>query len=146
MDALQQGEKHAPLNRAPAGPLTSTHWRNLQGVLIHFNESLRDQPPAVVPWIAMINCDTNGTSFSENDDIFTITRDLGAQAALLYSLTSQVRHPTYDRERESKPVLTPPAVQGCQINAEYLNTFEKVLDVYATTSLQGSRIIESQFG
>ncbi|GAA5867120.1 hypothetical protein JCM3774_004401 [Rhodotorula dairenensis] len=94
-----------------------------KGVLIHFNESLREQPPTVVPWIAMVNCDTNGTSYSEVDDIFTITRDLGAQAALLYSLTSE----------------------GCQINQEYLNSYEKVLDVYATTSLQGSRIIESQF-
>lgn len=36
-------------------------------------------------------------------------------------------------------------MQGCQINQEYLTSFEKVLDVYATTSLQGSRIIESQF-
>ena len=61
-----------------------------QGVLIHFNESLRDQPLTVVPWIAMINCDTNGTSYSQVDDIFTLTRDLGAQAALLYSLTSEV--------------------------------------------------------
>jgi hypothetical protein len=39
----------------------------------------------------MINCDTNGTSYSQVDDIFTLTRDLGAQAALLYSLTSEVR-------------------------------------------------------
>lgn len=65
--------------------------RSCQGVLIHFNESQRDQPPTVVPWIAMINCDTNGTSYSQVDDIFTLTRDLGAQAALLYSLTSEVR-------------------------------------------------------
>lgn len=39
----------------------------------------------------MINCDTNGTDYSLEDDIFTLTRDQGAQAALLYSLTSQVR-------------------------------------------------------
>ncbi|GAA5968632.1 hypothetical protein JCM21900_006408 [Sporobolomyces salmonicolor] len=97
--------------------------RYSKGVLIHFDEALRDQPPAAVPWLAMISCDTNGTSYSEVDDIFTICRDLGAQAALLYSLNSQ----------------------GCQINQEYLVEFEKVLDVYATTSLQSSRIIESQF-
>ncbi|GAA5868620.1 hypothetical protein JCM1840_005514 [Sporobolomyces johnsonii] len=97
--------------------------RYSKGVLIHFDEALRDQPPAAVPWLAMISCDTNGTSYSEVDDIFTICRDLGAQAALLYSLHSQ----------------------GCQINEEYLVAFEKVLDVYATTSLQSSRIIESQF-
>ncbi|GAA6020582.1 hypothetical protein JCM8202_006310 [Rhodotorula sphaerocarpa] len=94
-----------------------------KGVLIHFNESLRGEPPATVPWIAMINCDTNGTSYSDTDDIFTITRDRGAQAALLYSLTSQ----------------------GCQINPDYLANFDHVLDVYATTSLSGSRIIENQF-
>ncbi|BGP02160.1 hypothetical protein NBRC10513v2_005806 [Rhodotorula toruloides] len=93
-----------------------------KGVLIHFDEGLRNQSPSAVPWIAMISCDTNGTSPSETD-IFTIVRDLGAQAALLYSLHSE----------------------GCQINQEYLNSFEKVLDVFAATSLQGSRIIESQF-
>ncbi|GAA5856817.1 hypothetical protein JCM9279_002028 [Rhodotorula babjevae] len=94
-----------------------------KGVLLHFDETLRNQPPTSVPWIAMISCDTNGTNPSDEDDIFTITRDLGAQAALLYSLTSE----------------------GCQITEEYLTTFEKVLDVYATTTLQGSRIIEQQF-
>ncbi|GAA6014970.1 hypothetical protein JCM10207_008689 [Rhodosporidiobolus poonsookiae] len=97
-----------------------------KGVLVHFNESLRTQPPASVPWIAMISCDTNGTSgsFSEQDDIFTICRDLGAQAALLYSLHSE----------------------GCQITQEYLTSFEKVLDVFATTSVAAARIIENQFG
>ncbi|GAA5847659.1 hypothetical protein JCM3766R1_002441 [Sporobolomyces carnicolor] len=98
--------------------------RYSKGVLLHFDETLRSQPPAAVPWLAMINCDTNGTSFSDVDDIFTICRDLGAQAAVLYSLTAQ----------------------GCAINAEYISDFEKVLDVYATTSLQNARIIESQFG
>jgi hypothetical protein len=64
---------------------------HMQGVLIHFDEGLRNQTPSAVPWIAMISCDTNGTSPSETDDIFTIVRDLGAQAALLYSLHSEVR-------------------------------------------------------
>ncbi|GAA5912730.1 hypothetical protein JCM6882_005774 [Rhodosporidiobolus microsporus] len=96
-----------------------------KGVLIHFDESLRTQSPASVPWIAMISCDTNGTAgaFSNEDDIFTIVRDLGAEAALLYSTTSQ----------------------GCQITNEYLTSFEKVLDVFATTTLQAARIIEQQF-
>ncbi|GAA6026025.1 hypothetical protein JCM11491_000360 [Sporobolomyces phaffii] len=98
--------------------------RYSKGVLLHFDETLRTQPPAAVPWLAMVNCDTNGTSFSDVDDIFTICRDLGAQAAVLYSLTAQ----------------------GCAINPEYIDKFEKVLDVYATTSLQNARIIESQFG
>ncbi|GAA5823060.1 hypothetical protein JCM11251_007470 [Rhodosporidiobolus azoricus] len=94
-----------------------------KGVLIHFDESLRYQPPASVPWIAMISCDTNGTSYSDEDDIFTICRDLGAEAALLYSTSSE----------------------GCQINNYYLTSFEKVLDVFATTTLQMARIIEQQF-
>lgn len=43
-------------------------------------------------------------------------------------------------------VLTLPSyLQGCLMNEEYLNDFEKVLDVYATTSTSASRIIEQQF-
>lgn len=57
------------------------------------------------------------------DDIFTLARDRGAQASLLYSLTGE----------------------GCLINQDYLQNFDKVLDVYATTSLQGARVLESQF-
>jgi hypothetical protein len=83
------------------------------------------QAPSPVPWIAMVSCDTNGTagSFSMVDDIFTLARDRGAQASLLYSLTGE----------------------GCLINQDYLQNFDKVLDVYATTSLQGARVLESQF-
>ncbi|KAM0790798.1 hypothetical protein ACM66B_004645 [Microbotryomycetes sp. NB124-2] len=94
-----------------------------KGVLLHFDESLRLQQPSAVPWIAMINCDTNGTSYDDELDIFTITRDLGAQAALLYSVTSA----------------------GCVMNQEYLDVYEKVLDVYATTTVSSARIIEQQF-
>jgi hypothetical protein len=57
---------------------------------VHFSEESRNQPPSIVPWIAMINCDTNGTDYSLEDDIFTLCRDQGAQAALLYSSTSHV--------------------------------------------------------
>lgn len=47
-------------------------------------------------------CDSNGTVYSMIHDIFTLARDHGAQAALLYSLTSQVRpdrekHPPFGR-------------------------------------------------
>ncbi|KAK4047886.1 hypothetical protein OIO90_006047 [Microbotryomycetes sp. JL221] len=94
-----------------------------KGVLLHFDESLRLQQPSAVPWIAMVNCDTNGTNFDDELDIFTITRDLGAQAALLYSVTSA----------------------GCVMNQEYLDVYEKVLDVYATTTVSSARIIEQQF-
>lgn len=61
-----------------------------KGVLVHFSEDQTSQPPSEVPWIALISCDTNGTNFSMVDDIFTLGRDRGAQAAVLYSLTSEV--------------------------------------------------------
>ena len=62
----------------------------VQGVLVHFTEAETDQAPSEVPWIATVCCDSNGTSFSMQDDIFTLARDRGAQAALLYSLYSEV--------------------------------------------------------
>ena len=117
---------------------------NSQGVLLHFDESLRLQPPSAVPWIAMINCDTNGTNFDDEYDIFTITRDLGAQAALLYSVTSQVRHLASCSPPAHRP-MTHISMQGCLMNAEYLDVYEKVLDVYATTTVSSARIIEQQF-
>jgi hypothetical protein len=95
-----------------------------RGALVHFTETNATlNPPATVPWVALVNCDTNGTSFSDVDDIFTLCRDRGAVAALLYSLTGEI----------------------CVINSHYLVNFEKPLDVYATTSLQSSRLIDSQF-
>ncbi|KAI7956334.1 hypothetical protein MJO29_007733 [Puccinia striiformis f. sp. tritici] len=95
-----------------------------QGVLLHFSEfNATNQPPAVVPWIAMINCDSNSTVYSNQDDIFTLARDRGAAAAMLYSLTSH----------------------SCEINPEYLLNFEKPLDVFSAANLQGARLIESQF-
>ena len=58
-----------------------------------------------------------------NDDIFTLARDHGASAAMLYSSTSE----------------------GCLINPYYVQAFEKPLDVFSSGSLQGARLIESQF-
>ncbi|KAK4693612.1 hypothetical protein P7C70_g8891, partial [Phenoliferia sp. Uapishka_3] len=95
-----------------------------KGVLVHYSENQTAQAPSSVPWIAMIDCDTNGTIFSDIDDIFTLARDHGAQAALLYSVTSQ----------------------GCLINQDYLQNFQKPLDVYATRDIQSARLIENQFG
>ncbi|WAQ86802.1 hypothetical protein PtA15_7A531 [Puccinia triticina] len=95
-----------------------------QGVLLHFSEfNATNQPPAIVPWIAMINCDSNATLFSNQDDIFTMARDRGAAAAMLYSLTSH----------------------SCVVNPEYLQNFDKPLDVFSAANLQGARLIESQF-
>ncbi|PLW21874.1 hypothetical protein PCANC_03348 [Puccinia coronata f. sp. avenae] len=95
-----------------------------QGVLLHFSEfNATTQPPAVVPWIAMINCDSNSSTSSSQDDIFTMARDRGAAAAMLYSLTAH----------------------SCKVNPEYLQNFEKPLDVFSAGNLQGARLIESQF-
>ncbi|KAG0141165.1 hypothetical protein CROQUDRAFT_718293 [Cronartium quercuum f. sp. fusiforme G11] len=95
-----------------------------QGVLLHFSElNATNQSPVDVPWIAMISCDSNTSSYSMIDDIFTLARDHGAAAAMLYSLTSKT----------------------CNVNNEYLTNFEKPLDVFSSGNLQGARLIESQF-
>ncbi|GAA98915.1 hypothetical protein E5Q_05603 [Mixia osmundae IAM 14324] len=97
-----------------------------RGALVHFSEQNDTlQTPSDAPWIAYINCDTNGTlgTYSMETDIITLCRDKGAVAVMLYSLTSV----------------------GCLVNEEYLDNFEKVLDVFATTDVQSSRLIESQF-
>lgn len=95
-----------------------------QGVLLHFSEvNSTSQTPVIVPWIAMINCDSNSSSYSMQDDIFTLARDRGARAAMIYSLHSTT----------------------CQVNQEFLDNFEKPLDVFSSGNLQGSRLIESQF-
>jgi len=56
-------------------------------------------------------------------DIFTEVGSLGAVAALLYSLTAN----------------------ACLMNQEYIQDFQKPIDVYSTTNLQAARLIDSQF-
>lgn len=105
-----------------------------QGALVHFTEdmSLNNETSmwhlssffasrvdlvhtATTPWIALVACDNNSTNASEEDDIFTLARDRGAKAALLYSIYSQ----------------------ECIINPEYADptTFDQVLDIFSTQSL-----------
>lgn len=72
---------------------------SFQGVLVHFGEQQTPQPGTKVPWIAFVTCDTNGTSFSDTDDIFSLARDRGAVAALLYSFTSEVRSHSLNPQR-----------------------------------------------
>lgn len=57
------------------------------------------------------------------DDVFTVCRDRGASAALLYSTTAET----------------------CSINTAYLGFSDRPLNVYVTTSLTGSKMIEGQF-
>jgi hypothetical protein len=70
---------------------------------------------AYTPWIALVGCDGNATNASEDVDIFTLARDAGAEAALLYSIYSQ----------------------ECIINPAYADpaTFDQVMDIFSTESL-----------
>lgn len=70
---------------------------------------------ATTPWIALVACDANVTNASQENDIFSLARDAGAKAALLYSIYSQ----------------------ECIINPEYADpaTFDQVMDIFSTQSL-----------
>ncbi|RPD54743.1 hypothetical protein L227DRAFT_511251 [Lentinus tigrinus ALCF2SS1-6] len=98
-------------------------WRT--GALVHFSEDKLPNGTTTTPWIALVSCDANSTNASMEDDIFTLARDRGAVAALLYSVKSV----------------------SCYINTEYSNpaNFDQVMDIFATQSLSSSNIIESQF-
>ncbi|KAF8235994.1 hypothetical protein L208DRAFT_1253916 [Tricholoma matsutake] len=99
-----------------------------QGVLVHFSEAKASNltPPTTTPWIAMIPCDFNSSTASMEEDVFTLARDKGAKAALLYSAYSL----------------------ACVINPEYADpaTFDQVFDIFSTQSLASARLIEYQFG
>ncbi|KIM69764.1 hypothetical protein SCLCIDRAFT_1208289 [Scleroderma citrinum Foug A] len=101
-----------------------------QGVLVHFSESNSSYGTTTTPWIAFISCDGNSTNASQELDIFTLARDSGAQAALLYSLSSD----------------------SCAINPAYTdpnNGFDHVFDIFATQALRVSNFIQyeyAQFG
>ncbi|KIJ67796.1 hypothetical protein HYDPIDRAFT_107293 [Hydnomerulius pinastri MD-312] len=97
-----------------------------QGALVHFSEDYAGNETTTTPWIALVSCDGNSTNMSEEDDIFTMARDRGAQSALLYSLYSET----------------------CAINMEYSDPadFDQVFDVFATQTKQTSRLIEYEFG
>jgi len=98
-----------------------------KGALVHFSENnVNDLTPATsTPWIALVSCDFNATDASQEVDIFTLARDKGAGAALLYSLYSE----------------------ACIINPEYADpeTFEQVFDIFSTQSRISANLIESQF-
>ncbi|KAF8658285.1 hypothetical protein AX16_002059 [Volvariella volvacea WC 439] len=73
----------------------------------------------------MVSCDFNATDAPQDVDIFTLARDKGAGAALLYSLYSQ----------------------GCIINPEYADpaTFDQVFDIFSTQNRISAGLIEAQF-
>ncbi|EJD08250.1 uncharacterized protein FOMMEDRAFT_74232, partial [Fomitiporia mediterranea MF3/22] len=76
---------------------------------------------ATTPWIAFVSCDTNGSSFSLNEDVFTLARDKGAVAALLYSKWSE----------------------ACIMNPDYANpaTYDHKIDIFSTKSLVAARYV-----
>lgn len=93
------------------------------GALVHFTEEgAGDNITTSTPWIAMIEC-RNWTHASDYWDVFTLARDRGAIAALLYTTIAQ----------------------SCLINEDYLENFEKPLDVFATKSMSSAKLIEQQF-
>ncbi|OJT05793.1 transmembrane domain- and RING domain-containing protein 4 [Trametes pubescens] len=96
-----------------------------KGALVHFSEDKLLNDTSGTPWIALVSCDANSTNASMEDDIFTLARDRGAVAALLYSLKSVT----------------------CIINTEYSNPakFDQVMDIFATQALTSSQLIEDQF-
>ncbi|KAG5724193.1 E3 ubiquitin-protein ligase RNF13 [Termitomyces sp. T112] len=98
------------------------------GALVHFSEDKVSNatPPTTTPWIAMVSCDSNATNASQEEDVFTLARDKGAVAALLYSEYSF----------------------ACVINPEYADpeTFDQVFDIFSTQSLTSASIIQYQFG
>ncbi|KAK2463261.1 hypothetical protein APHAL10511_004916 [Amanita phalloides] len=97
-----------------------------RGALILFSEAFVNEstPPTNAPWIAMIACDANATNASMELDIFTLARDKGAKAALLYSSYSL----------------------ACVINPEYADpeVFDHVFDIFSTQDLSTARLIELQ--
>lgn len=98
-----------------------------KGILVRFSEEFanNDTLPTNTPWIALVSCDRNATNASMEEDIFTLARDRGAVAALLYSLDST----------------------ACVINPEYTNpaAFDQVFNIFATQSKTSSHIIADQF-
>ncbi|KAJ2918584.1 hypothetical protein MD484_g1857, partial [Candolleomyces efflorescens] len=99
-----------------------------KGALVHFSEEKANNmtPGTNTPWIAMVSCDKNASDASMEIDIFTLARDKGAVAALLYSLSSL----------------------ACVINPEYADpeNFDQVFDIFSTQSLTSAHLIDYQFG
>ncbi|KAH6914059.1 RING-7 protein [Coprinopsis sp. MPI-PUGE-AT-0042] len=94
-----------------------------KGILVRFSEEHANNAtlPTSTPWIALVSCDRNATNATMDEDIFTLARDRGAVAALLYSLDSV----------------------ACVINPEYTNpaAFDQVFNIFATQSKTSSHLV-----
>ncbi|KAL1413301.1 hypothetical protein Q8F55_001057 [Vanrija albida] len=95
-----------------------------RGALIRFTEeTMGPNVTSSTPWIAFISCDANETNASMEWDMITLARDRGAVSALLYTLNSS----------------------ACLLNQNYIQNFEKPLDVFCTSSWGAARLLNSQF-
>lgn len=93
------------------------------GFIVHFSEqNATTHTFTQSPWLAFISCDSNSTDSTDDYDIFSFAADRGARAVLLYTTT---------KER-------------CQINPVFLQTYNRVIDVFATSSRDSARLIENQ--
>ncbi|TIC05791.1 hypothetical protein E3Q16_01789 [Wallemia mellicola] len=94
------------------------------GFIVHFSEqNATTQSYTQSPWLAFISCDSNSTDSTDDYDIFSFAADRGARAVLLYTTT---------KER-------------CEINPVFLQTYNRVIDVFATSSRDSARLIDNQF-
>src|SRR5262245_37542363 len=87
---------------------------------------------ATTPWIALVACDTNGTAYSLENDIFTLARDRGAIAAVgpchsTHNIHIDILH----------QLLFSLYSNACIINPEYADpeNFHQVIDIFSTHSL-----------
>jgi hypothetical protein len=96
--------------------------------------------PATTPWIALVACDTNGTSFSLRDDIFTLARDDGAVAAVGLPIVFAMLH---NADSERFQLLFSLYSKACIINPAYSDpdNFDQVFDIFSTQSLTSSQYV-----
>ncbi|TFK70249.1 hypothetical protein BDN72DRAFT_896615 [Pluteus cervinus] len=96
-----------------------------KGACVEFSEAdvNSDTPPTSTPWIALVSCDANATNASPEVDIFTLAKNKGATAAVLYS----------------------PFSQTCLINPEFAEAFDPPFDIFSIQSRSSSLIIQNQF-
>lgn len=85
-----------------------------KGLFVHFSEAGLSNDTTTTPWVALVACDANITDASMTSDIFTLARERGAVAALLFSAYSE------------RCVVTPEHADP--------NNFDHVLDVFAVSS------------
>ncbi|KAF9030549.1 hypothetical protein BDZ89DRAFT_1159278 [Hymenopellis radicata] len=97
-----------------------------QGVLMHFSETMTNgettPTSSEAPWIALVSCDFNVSSFNPAVDIITLAADHGAVGVILYSLFSST----------------------CVLDTDS-SQFGHPLNVFSPWTVQTSKLIDLQF-